>query len=154
MSRIKYWKLSAKELENVEYNTDKVLTWDIKCIKEPEESAKFIGIFMYKNGTPYDYGVIKGIAYYHNHIMDNEINDITKFLKNKYGGNELKKGSRVLLKDSKEFYDATEIASLSNEIEKKFNTKNVITIEFQNMNDKEKKMIGLPENKLLPIPSK
>ena len=31
-----------------EYNTDNVLNWEIKCFREPEDEAKFIGVFLYR----------------------------------------------------------------------------------------------------------
>ena len=27
----------------------------MKCTRDPEEEAKFIGVFLYRNGTPFDY---------------------------------------------------------------------------------------------------
>jgi len=43
---------------------------------------------------------------------------------------------------------------LAKELESKFNTKSVITIEFQDLTEEERKEVGLPESKLLPIPGK
>ena len=67
---------------------------------------------------------------------------------------ELEKGERVFLKGSKEIYSGADIASLAKEIDSKFNTKSVITIEFQDLTEQEQKESGLPEAKLLPIPGK
>ena len=80
--------------------------------------------------------------------------EITKFLKKKFGGSDIEKGERVILKGSKEFYSGKEIADLAKELESKFNTKSVITIEFQDITEEERKEVGLPESKLLPIPGK
>ena len=66
MAKQRYWKITPDEMEKFGYNPDKLLNWDIKCTKHPEEEARFIGIFLYRNGTPYDYESIKGITYYHN----------------------------------------------------------------------------------------
>ena len=66
----------------------------------------------------------------------------------------MEKGERVFLKDSKEIYSGKEIAELAREMESKFNSKAVITIEFQDISENEQKEAGLPEEKLLPIPSK
>jgi len=93
-------------------------------------------------------------VYYYNNIERKELPSITKFLKNKFGGSELEKGERVFLKGSKEIYSGADIASLAKEIDSKFNTKSVITIEFQDLTEQEQKESGLPEAKLLPIPGK
>jgi len=65
-----------------------------------------------------------------------------------------KKENGVFLKDSKEIYSGKEIADLAKELESKFNSKAVITIEFLDISEKEQKDAGLPEEKLLPIPTK
>ena len=154
MARSRYWKITPDEMEKFAYDQSKVLNWDIKCIREPESDAIFIGVFLYKHGTPFDYKPIKGIAYYHNHIPRKELPEITKFLKDKYGGKELEKGDRIFLEDSEQFFDPKEIASLAKEIESKFRTKTTITIEFEGLNQEQLKEAGLPEAKLLPIPGK
>jgi len=154
MSRSKYWKLTIDEVEKLTYDSDKVLNWEIKCSREPEEDAIFIGVFLYKNGTPVGYESVKGIAYFYNNIERNELPEITKFLKKKFDGKDFEKGDRVILKGSKEIYSGKEIADLAKELESKFNTKSVITIEFHNFTEEEQKVAGLPESKLLPIPGK
>ena len=154
LSKSRYWKLTSDEVEKLTYDQKKVLNWEIKCIREPEDKAIFFGVFLYRNGTPFDYESIKGIVYYYNNIERKELLSITKFLKNKYGGSELEKGERVFLKGSKEIYSGLDIASLAKEIDSKFNTKSVITIEFQDLTEQEQKESGLPEAKLLPIPGK
>lgn len=154
MGRARYWKLTPEEVENFTYNEDKLLNWDIKCVREPESEAIFIGVFMYRGGTPFDYESIKGITYYHNNIKRNELPQITNFLKDKYGGEQMEKGERIFLKDSKQFYSPKEIASLAKEMEVKFNAKPTITLEFESMDQEETKQAGLPDAKLLPIPGK
>jgi len=154
LSKSRYWKLTSDEVEKLTYEQNKVLNWEIKCIREPEDKAIFFGVFLYRNGTPFDYESIKGIVYYYNNIERKELPSITKFLKNKFGGSELEKGERVFLKGSKEIYSGRDIASLAKEIDSKFNTKSVITIEFQDLTEQEQKESGLPEAKLLPIPGK
>jgi len=154
MPRMRYWKLTIEEVEKLSYDESKVLNWEIKCTREPEDEAKFVGVFMYKNGTPKDYEAVKGITYYHNNIDRKELPEITKFLKNKFGGNNVEKGERVILEGSKEIYSGKEIAELAKELESKINAKAIITIEFQNISEQEQKDAGLPEAKLLPIPSK
>lgn len=154
MSKQRYWKITPEEIENFTYDESKLLNWEIKCTKEPEEQAQFIGVFMYRNGTPYDYESIKGITYFHNNIPRSELPVITKFLQDKFGGKEMEKGERIFLKDSKEIYSGKEIASLAKEIESKFHAKPIISLEFRDLEQEEAKEGGLPESKLLPIPGK
>lgn len=136
------------------YNEEKLLNWEIKCIREPDVDAMFIGIFMYRNGTPYDYESIKGITYYHNNIPRNELPSITGFLQEKFGGKTMEKGERIFLKDSKEIYSSKDIAALAKNMEDKFKTKAIISLEFKDLSLEELKNAGLPESKLLPIPGK
>ena len=154
MPRMRYWKLTVDEVEKLTYNVDKVLNWEIKFTKEPEDEAKFIGIFLYRQGTPKDYESIKGITFYHNNIDRKELPEITKFLKKKFGGKDIEKGERIFLEGSKEIYSGKEIAQLAKELESKLNAEPVITIEFQDISEQEQKEAGLPEEKLLPIPTK
>jgi hypothetical protein len=154
MPRMRYWKLTIDEVEKLTYNESKVLNWEIKFTREPEEEAKFIGIFLYRNGTPKDYETIKGITYYYNNIERGELPDITKFLKKKFGGKDVEKGERVFLEGSSEIYSGREIADLAKELESRLNAKAVISIEFSNISEQEQKDAGLPDGKLLPIPTK
>jgi len=154
MSRMRYWKLTIEEVEKLSYNENKVLNWEIKCTWEPEEDAKFVGVFLYKKGTPKDYETVRGITYYYNNIDRKEIPEITKFLKNKFGGKHVEKGERVFLEGSKEIYSGKEISELAKELGSKLNAKAIINIEFQDFSEQEQKDAGLPEAKLLPIPSK
>ena len=154
MVRCRYWKLTIDEVEKLTYDTGKVLLWEIKGTRDPEEDAKFIGIFLYRNGTPLDYTPVHGIVFYFNNIDRKEVPEITKFLKKKFGGKEVEKGERIFLKDSKEIYSGKEIADLAREVESKFNTNVIITIEFQDLSEQEQKDAGLPDKKLIPIPTK
>ncbi|MFQ5440396.1 MAG: hypothetical protein ACE5DL_02930 [Nitrosopumilaceae archaeon] len=152
MTKQRYWKITPEEVEKFVYKEEKLLNWEIKCVREPEDTAKFIGLFLYRNGTPWDYESVKGITFYHNNIPRSELPSITKFLQNKFGGKEMEKGERIFLKDSKEIYSGKEIAALAKEMEVKFNTKAIITLEFRDLSQEEMKEGGLPESKLLPIP--
>lgn len=154
MPRSRYWKITPDELTNFTYNEQKLLHWEIKCTREPESDAVFFGVFMYRNGTPYDYESIPGIVYYYNNISKDEVPKITKFLHDKYGGKEMTKGDRIFLKDSKLIHSGTDLSNLAKELEVKFNTKSVISLEFEDMSQEELKLSGLPETKLLPIPTK
>jgi len=152
MARDRYWKLTSDEVEKLNYNTQKVLNWEIKCIREPEENAEFIGVFLYKNGTPFDYNLIKGIVFYHNNIERKEVPEIAKFLKSKVGGEEKERGERGFLEDSKEIFSGKEIGQLARELESKFKVKASISIEFEDLTEEEKVQSGLPTAKLLPVP--
>ena len=154
MARSRYWKITSDEMDNFTYDENKLLNWEIKCIREPEVEAHFIGVFMYRNGTAYDYESVKGICYYYNNIDRKELPLITSFLKGKFNGKEMTKGERIFLKDSKEIYSSKDIGDLAKEMETKFNTKAIISLEFEDYTTDQQKEAGLPEAKLLPIPGK
>ena len=92
--------------------------------------------------------------YYHNNIERSELPDITKFLKTKFGGKDVEKGERIFFFFSKEIYSGKDIAELGKELESKFSAKADISLEFQDISEQEQKDAGLPEEKLLPIPTK
>ena len=154
MTKFRYWKLTGDEVKKLTHNPDKILNWEIKGIRKPENDAKFIGVFLYRNGTPYDYEAVKGIVYYHNNIDRNELPSITKFLKKRFGGEEIEKGERIFLKNSKEIYSGKEIGELAEEWDAKFNTESVISIELSDVTQNDLKEWGYPDSKLLPIPGK
>ena len=153
MSKFRYWKLTYDDVEKLTYETSKILNWEIKCIREPEVEARFIGVFLYKNGTPYDYKSKKGIVYYYNNIDRSELPAITKFLKNKFNGNVIEKGERIFLEDSKEIYEPNEIANLAKELESELHANSIISMEFHDTTQEQLKEWGFPEAKLLPIPT-
>ena len=150
--RMRYWKISSEDTDTFDYDESKLLNWEIKCIREPEVDAQFIGVFMYRNGTAYDYESVKGICYFHNNIDRNELPEITKFLQSKFEGKEMEKGDRIILKDSKEIFSSKDIGKLAKEMEIKFNTKATISLEFEDISAEQLKEAGMPESKLLPIP--
>ena len=150
--RMRYWKLTSDEMLEFNYDETKLLNWEIKCIREPEDEAHFIGVFMYRNGTAYDYESVKGVCYFHNNIDRKELPEITKFLQGKFNGKEMEKGDRILLKDSDEIYSSKDIGDLAKEMESKFNTKAIISLEFEDITTEELKESGMPEAKLLPVP--
>ena len=151
--RMRYWKITSDELGGYSYDEKNLLNWEIKCIREPEDEAHFIGVFMYRHGTAYDYESVKGICYFYNNIDREELPAITGFLKGKFNGKEMEKGERIILKDSKEIYSSKDISELAKEMETKFNTKAVISLEFEGITAEQLKEAGLPEAKLLPIPT-
>ena len=153
MSKFRYWKLTYGDVEKLTYDSSKILNWEIKCIREPEDEAKFIGVFLYRNGTPHDYESKKGIVYYHNNIDRNELPAITKFLKNKFNGNIVEKSERIFLEGSKEIYEPRDIASRAKELEGELNANPVISMELDDTTQEQLKEWGFPEAKLLPIPT-
>ena len=154
MGRSRYWKLTADEVEKLTHNPDKILNWEIKGVRKPEEEAKFIGVFIYRNGTPLDYELKKGIVYYYNNIDRKEIPEITKFLEKRYGGEKIEKGERIFLDGSKEIYAGKEIAKLARALDERFNTTSAISIELEDVTQEQLKEWGYPDAKLLPIPGK
>lgn len=151
--RMRYWKITSDELSGYTYDEKNLLNWEVKCVREPENEAHFIGVFMYRHGTAYDYESVRGICYFHNNIDRKELPVITSFLQGKFGGKDMEKGDRVFLKGSKEIFSAKDIASLAKEMESKFNTKAIISLEFEGITADALKAAGLPESKLLPIPT-
>ena len=154
MARSRYWKITPDEMGKFAYDPAKLLNWEIKCIREPESAAAFVGVFLYRHGTPFDYEPISGIAYFHNNIPLGELPSITKFLHARYGGKDMEKGERVFLKDSREVYSAGDLADLAAALEAELGARAVISLEFEGLSHEELGEAGLPEAKLLPIPGK
>ena len=153
MAKFRYWKLTVEDMEKVTHDESKVLNWDIKCIRGPEENAEFFGVFLYKAGTPHDYETKKGMTYYYNNIERDELPPITKFIKNKFGGDEIEKGERVFLVGSKEIYSGKDIAKFAKELQDEFTINPIITIELHDTTQEQLKDWGYPEAKLLPVPT-
>ena len=153
MAKFRYWKLTIEDMEKVTHDESKVLNWDIKCIRGPEENAEFFGVFLYKAGTPHDYETKKGMTYYYNNIERDELPPITKFIKNKFGGDETEKGERVFLVGSKEIYSGKDIAKFAKELQDEFTVNPIITIELHDTTQEKLKDWGYPEAKLLPVPT-
>ena len=154
MSRSRYWKLTADEVEKLTHDPDKILNWEIKGVRKPEEEAKFIGVFTYRKGTPLNYEMKKGIVYYHNNIDRKEIPEITKFLEERYGGDKIEKGERIFLDGSKEIYAGKDIAELARALDERFDTTSIVSIELEDVTQEQLKEWGYPDAKLLPIPGK
>jgi hypothetical protein len=153
MAKFRYWKLTVEDMKKVTHDESKVLNWDIKCIRGPEENAEFFGVFLYKAGTPHDYEAKKGMTYYYNNIERDELPPITKFIKNKFGGDETEKGERVFLVGSKEIYSGKDIAKFAKELQDEFTINPIITIELHDTTQEKLKDWGYPEAKLLPVPT-
>ena len=154
MGRSRYWKLTADEVEKLTHDPGKILNWEIKGVRKPEEEAKFIGVFTYRKGTPLDYEMKNGIVYYHNNIDRKEIPKITKFLEERYGGDKIEKGERIFLDGSKEIYTGKDIAELARALDERFDTTSVVSIELEDATQEQLKEWGYPDAKLLPIPGK
>jgi hypothetical protein len=58
------------------------------------------------------------------------------------------------LEGSKEIYSGKEIGQLAKDLETRFKLKAVISIEFKDISEEERKKSGLTDAKLLPIPGK
>lgn len=153
MGRSRYWKIEPPEMDSFSYDEARLLNWEIKGVREPEDEARFVGVFMYRNGTPYDYESVKGVCYYHNNIPRKELPRITGFLQKRYGGKEVTKGDRVFLRGSREVFSGAEIGGLARALESEFGLRAVISLEFDGMTQEQLKEAGLPEAKLLPIPT-
>ena len=152
-SRSRYWKLEPGEMSALTYDESKLINWEIKCVERPEDEARFIGVFMYRSGTPYDYEEGKGICYYHNNIDRAKLPAVTSFLQKRFGGKTMEKGERILLADSTEIYAPADIGGLASDLESEFDVRAVISLEFEGPSQEDLKEAGLPEAKLLPIPT-
>ena len=152
MSRLRYWKLTIEDLRKAQFDPKKVLIWEIKCTVD--DKGTHFGVFCYRNGTPWDYASIHGIVFYHNQIVQEEVNRITKFLKDKFGGEPAEKGSRIFLKNSREIYQPKEIADLAVELGDTFEVSTELTVELENFSVPEQEQSNLPSSKILPVPGK
>ncbi len=141
-----------EDLRNAQYDPKKVLIWEIKCIRD--DQGTHFGVFCYRNGTPWDYTSVHGVVFYHNQITQDEVNRITKFLKDKFGGEPAEKGNRVFLKNSSEIYQPKEIADLAVQLGDTFESSTELTVELENFSEPEQQQSNLPSSKILPIPGK
>ena len=152
MIRCRYWRLSVEEVKKVIYDPKKVIVWEIKCSRD--DSGAHFAIFSYRNGTPWDYKEIKGIVFYYNMIVRDQVNKIAEFLKGKFGGDPKEKGERIFLVGSREIYSSKDIADLAAEVGSKFETGVEISVELENFTPQEQEQSNFPLSKLLPIPGK
>jgi hypothetical protein len=152
MSRLRYWKLTVEDVRKAKFDPKKVLIWEIKCPKD-DQGAVF-GVYSYRNGTPWDYESIKGIVFYHNMIEKEELDRLTKFIKDKFGGEPAEKSSRIFFKGSREIWAPNEIADLAVQLGDNFEVSTELTIELENFTEPEQQESNLPSSKILPIPGK
>ena len=150
MLRIRYWRLTIKDVLDSTYPQDKANHWDIKCM---QGEYQHFGIFWFRYGTPVDKEPAHGISFYFNDVPQITIQNLIEFLQSKYGATVLHRQSRVFLQGSNEFSDPQTIGQLANEISVKFNGPVELTIEFEKVTaeEQEKNLFNLPANKALPI---
>ena len=149
--RIRYWRLTIKDLFLASYPLERANHWEIKCSLGEYEH---FGVFWYRYGTPYDKEPVHGLAIYYNDVPKTKVDELIEMLHDSFGGEILRRQSRVFLKGSKEFTDPHEIAKLANNISERFKGAVEITIEFEEISkdDREENLINLPSSKLLEIP--
>lgn len=147
--RVRYWRLNFDDLNNGEYPIENVNHWEIKCLQGEHQH---FGVFWYKYGTPFDKEPVNGICFYYNDISLDKVEDISNYLKSKYGGKIAYRQTRAFLQGSKEFADKKSIINLAEELSSKYNAPIEITIEFEKIEkDNLEQSIKLPLNKSLPI---
>jgi hypothetical protein len=149
--RIRYWRLTIEDLFVATYPLERANHWEIKCLQGEYEH---FGVFWYRYGTPYDKEPVHGLAIYYNDVPKNIVDELIEMLHDNFGGEILRRQSRVFLNGSKEFTAPHEIAKLANEISKRFKGPVEITIEFEEISkdDRQENLINLPSSKLLEIP--
>lgn len=150
MARMRYWKITPEEAGALEYDREKLVNWEIKCAL-PDQSS-FVGVFLYRRGTPFDYESVRGVCMYHNNVGKDVAGRVAGMLAERYGGKRIEKGERMFLKGSDEPYGGDEIGSLASAVESEIGGKAVISLEFEGATAEELAGCGMPEAKLLPIP--
>lgn len=148
--RVRYWRLGITDMLASNYPQDKANHWEIKCMQGEYEH---FGVFWYKYGTPFDKEPVHGICFYHNDIPKNTVDELSSFLRDKFGGELLRRQSRVFLQGSREFADPKSIGILANELSLKFNAPVELAIEFEKISkeDVDSEAFKLPASKALPI---
>ena len=149
--RIRYWRLTIKDLFLATYPLERANHWEIKCLQGEYEH---FGVFWFRYGTPYDKEPVHGLALYYNDIPQNKVDELIDMLHNSFGGEILRRQARVFFNGSKEFADPQEIAKLANDISDRFKGPVEITMEFEGISkdDGQENLINLPSSKLLEIP--
>ena len=149
--RIRYWRLTIEDLYVATYPSERANHWEIKCMHGEYEH---FGVFWFRYGTPYDKEPVHGLAIYYNDVPLKKVDELIEMLHTSYGGEILRRQTRVFLNGSKEFTDPREIAKLADEISKRFGAPVEITIEFEEISqgDRQENLITLPTSKSLEIP--
>src|SRR6476469_9767042 len=112
MLRIRYWRLTIKDVLDSTYPQDKANHWDIKCM---QGEYQHFGIFWFRYGTPVDKEPAHGISFYFNDVPQITIQNLIEFLQSKYGGTVLHRQSRVFLQVSSDFSETKTIAQIAKE---------------------------------------
>ena len=85
-------------------------------------------------------------------MTEKNFQKLLNFYKESITVKKWKKGDRIILKGSDQIFSSKDIGELAKEMETKFNTKAIISLEFEDISAEALKESGLPEAKLLPIP--
>jgi hypothetical protein len=151
--RARYWRLTVADLMLATFPTKWANHWEIKCIQGEHEH---FGVFWYRYGTPYDKEAIHGLSIYYNDISEKKVEESIDLLHSSFGGEILRRQSRVFLNGSKEFAEPREIAQLAQDISVRFDGPVEITVEFDEISKEDQQqqqnLINLPSSKLLEIP--
>ena len=81
--RIRYWRLTIKDLFLATYPLERANHWEIKCLQGEYEH---FGVFWFRYGTPYDKEPVHGLALYYNDIPQNKVDELIEMLHNSFGG--------------------------------------------------------------------
>jgi hypothetical protein len=148
--RVRFWRLGITDVLEAKYPEEKANHWEIKCM---QGEYQHFGVFWYRYGTPYDKEPVHGICFYYNEIPKKTLQELTDFLKSKYGGEVLFRQTRGFLQGSKEFAAPASIGVLANDLSLKFKAPVELTIEFEKVTQQEldQNTFNLPPGKALPI---
>jgi hypothetical protein len=149
--RIRYWHLTTEDMFLAKYPLEWANHWEIKCLQGEYEH---FGVFWFRYGTPYDKEPIHGLVVYYNDIPKSKVDELIDMLHSNFGGEILRRQTRVFLNGSKEFTNPQEIAKLAINISERFKGPVEISIEFEEISkdDRKEDIISLPPSKLLEIP--
>jgi hypothetical protein len=149
--RVRYWRLSVEDMMKARYPPERAIHWEIKCI---QGEYKHFGVFWFKYGTPYDKEPTHGLSAYYNDISQKKIEELIEMIHSKFGGDVLRRQTRVFFQGSKEITEAHEIGNLAAEISARFGGPVEITVEFDGIfkGDQNRILINLPASKLLEVP--
>lgn len=148
--RLRYWRLAAEDVLQATYPPEKANHWEIKCM---QGEYQHFGVFWYRYGTPFDKEIVHGLCFYYNEIPEESIQTLKDFLGSKFGGNLIRRKTRVFLQGSQEFSDPKSIGILAKEISTKFSAPTEVTIEFEKVTQQEQEQneFNMPPKKALPI---
>lgn len=151
--RVRYWHLNIQETIESKYPLDKINHWEIKCLCG---EYQHFGVFWFKYGTPLDKEPVYGICLYYNEIDQKTVEELIRYLNERFGGKTLFRQTRVFLNGSKIIFDPTSLGRLANDLSLKFNSPVEITIELEKVSEEDIKenKFCFPSKKALPIVGK